>query len=154
MWACLSLLQDLAVKPDSTSEMCDVCGVWMCMLGISWLLYYLLWCIAHTSVYSRSPCFWQAVFFFRDCPIWKDICLTRYFISAKFDASIVCIVLDNHKTLLWESCQTGVQWKFEERDWFGEELILLSCHPKIYAGITRTVPMVTFKKFIPMYKNV
>lgn len=51
------------MESDST-EMCDVCVVWLCMLDMSWLLYNLLWSTTHTSVYSHQPCFWQATYFF------------------------------------------------------------------------------------------
>lgn len=65
---------------NQTALKCDVCVVFMCMLDMSWLLYYLLWSTTHISVYSHQLCFWQAAIYFSgqyfshssDCPILEE----------------------------------------------------------------------------------
>lgn len=85
------------------------CACWACSdyYTIYYDLQHTLQCILTSPAFGRQLFFGQYLFtFLRDCPIWKDSCLPRCCTSAKFDASIVCVVQDNDRTLLRESYRT------------------------------------------------
>lgn len=81
------------------------CADWSCpdYYTIYYDIHHTLQCILTSPAFGRQP-FW-AIFFtiLRDCPIWTDSCLPRYCISGKFDASIVCIILDNHSVMSYQA---------------------------------------------------